>query len=92
MRGLYREEMIGAIEAGGRRWRIAFSSSSLASIQDAVADGMGISLLPRRAITRQHRVLDRRHGLPPVDSYEVYCSTGPARTRWCSPWRPSWGG
>lgn len=71
MRGLYREEMIGAIEAGGRRWRIAFSSSSLASIQDAVADGMGISLLPRRAITRQHRVLDRRHGLPPVESYEV---------------------
>lgn len=71
MRGLYREEMISAIEAGGWRWRIAFSSSSLASIQDAVADGMGISLLPRRAITRQHRVLDRRHGLPPVDSYEV---------------------
>ena len=25
----------------------------------------------RRAITRQHRVLDRRQGLPPVDSYEV---------------------
>ncbi|MGS1079098.1 LysR substrate-binding domain-containing protein [Pseudoxanthomonas beigongshangi] len=71
MRGLYREEMISAIEASRRRWRIAFSSSSLASIQDAVADGMGISLLPRRVITRQHKVLDRRHGLPSVDSYEV---------------------
>jgi len=70
-RGLYRDEMIAAIEALGRRWRIAFSSSSLGGIQDAVADGMGISLLPRRALARGHAVLSRRSGLAAIDSYEV---------------------
>jgi DNA-binding transcriptional LysR family regulator len=38
--------MINAIEGMGRRWRISFTSSSLSGIQAAVADGMGISLLP----------------------------------------------
>ena len=50
--------MIHAVEALGLRWRIAFTSSSLSGIQGAVADGIGISLLPRRAVTRDHRIID----------------------------------
>lgn len=46
-RGLYREEMISALEGLGRRWRISFTSSSLSGIQGAVAAGMGIGLLQR---------------------------------------------
>ena len=41
-----------AIESMGRRWRISFTSSSLSGIQAAVADGMGISLLPFYTATR----------------------------------------
>ncbi len=70
-RGLYREEMIHALEALGRRWRISFTSSSLSGIQGAVADGMGISLVPPRAVSPGHTVLGRREGLPPVDAYEI---------------------
>jgi len=70
-RGLYREDMINAIESMGRRWRISFTSSSLSGIQAAVADGMGISLLPPRAATAEHRVLGVGQGLPEVDSYEI---------------------
>lgn len=70
-RGLYRDDLIAAMEAMGRRWRISFTSSSLSGIQGAVADGMGISLLPARAVTRDHRVLNRRHGLAPMDSMEI---------------------
>ena len=55
----------------GRRWRISFTSSSLSGIQAAVADGMGISLLPPRAATAEHRVLGVEQGLPEVDSYEI---------------------
>jgi hypothetical protein len=33
--------MIGAVEAMGRSWRIAFTSSSLAGIQEAVAMAWG---------------------------------------------------
>jgi len=70
-RGLYRDDMINAIEGMGRRWRISFTSSSLSGIQAAVADGMGVSLLPPRAATAEHRVLGSEHGLPEVDSYEI---------------------
>ena len=37
----------------------------------AVADGIGISLLPRRAVTREHRIIDGERGLPVVDNYEI---------------------
>lgn len=70
-RGLYRDELIAAVEGLGRRWRIGFTSSSLGGIQGAVADGMGISLLPARAVTREHRVLSARQGLTPIDSIEI---------------------
>lgn len=70
-RGLYRDELIAAVESMGRRWRIGFTSSSLSGIQGAVADGMGISLLPARAMTREHRALTARQGLPPMDGIEI---------------------
>lgn len=70
-RGLYRDEMIAALESVGRRWRISFTSSSLSGIQDAVADGMGIGLLPLRAVTSDHRVLPKDSGLPEVDVFEL---------------------
>ncbi len=70
-RGLYREDMIDAIEALGRRWRISFTSSSLGGIQAAVADGLGISLLPARTVTPAHVVLGEESGLPEIDSIEL---------------------
>ena len=70
-RGLYRDEMIAAVESLGRRWRISFTSSSLSGIQAAVADGLGISLLPARAATAEHVVLTRRKGLPIVDCMDI---------------------
>ncbi|MNT23016.1 LysR substrate binding domain protein [compost metagenome] len=56
--GLYSGEMTHALDAGGRRWRVAFVSASLASILAAVADGLGVTLLPRRLATAQHQVLE----------------------------------
>ncbi|CAI8907537.1 MULTISPECIES: LysR substrate-binding domain-containing protein [Pseudomonas] len=70
-RGLYRDDMIGAIERMGRRWRISFTSSSLSGLQAAVANGMGISLLPLRAVTAEHLQLTSEHGLPSIDAMEV---------------------
>ncbi|MBP0657144.1 hypothetical protein J8J20_25035, partial [Mycobacterium tuberculosis] len=59
------------MEALGLRWRIAFTSSSLNGIQGAVADGIGISLLPRRAVSRDHRIIDGERDLPVIDNYEI---------------------
>ncbi|WP_179402815.1 LysR family transcriptional regulator [Burkholderia guangdongensis] len=70
-RGLYRDDMIKAIEERGRRWRISFTSSSLSGVQAAVADGLGISLLPARAVTAEHRVLTTKHGFVPIESMDI---------------------
>ncbi len=70
-RGMYREDMIDAIEGLGRRWRISFTSSSLGGIQSAVCDGLGISLLPARAVNSGHVVLGADSGLPTIDGIEL---------------------
>ncbi|WDY59973.1 LysR substrate-binding domain-containing protein [Pseudomonas sp. PSKL.D1] len=70
-RGLYRDDMIGAIEAMGRNWRIGFTSSSLAGIQEAVANGLGVSLLPFRVVTPEHRVLGAEQGFKPIKVFEA---------------------
>jgi len=70
-RGLYRDDMIRQVEELGRRWRISVTSSSLAGIQAAVADGLGISLLPARAVSAEHAVLTARQGFPAVDTMEL---------------------
>lgn len=70
-RGLYRDDMITTVEQAGRRWRISFTCSSLSGIQGAVADGLGITLLPARARTPAHRVLTEEDGFASVDTMEV---------------------
>jgi DNA-binding transcriptional LysR family regulator len=60
--GLYRDEMIHALESAGRRWRIAYSSASLAGVRAAVADGLGISILPSRLALPGHRRLGAAEG------------------------------
>ncbi|MGG2399943.1 LysR substrate-binding domain-containing protein [Pseudomonas sp. SH1-B] len=54
---LYRERAIHALEASGYRWRVAFASQSLNSIQAAVSANIGVSLLPHSAIRDDHRVV-----------------------------------
>ena len=46
--GLYRRQLTETLDGLGRRWRIAYVSASLASLQGAVSARIGVSLLPRR--------------------------------------------
>ena len=48
--GLYRQDMIDALERAGRGWRLVYTSSSLAGLVSAIRAGLGISLLPRRVV------------------------------------------
>lgn len=36
-----------ALDAAGRRWRVAYTSTSLAGAQAAVRAGLGVTVLPR---------------------------------------------
>lgn len=69
--GLYRNEMLHHLEVGGWRWRIGYSSASLASVCSAVAAGLGISLLPVRVVQPGHVVLGADSGLPAVQGVRL---------------------
>lgn len=65
--GLYREEIFAWLDAQRRNWHVAYSSPNLASLQAAVGDGLGLSLLPMRAVLPScHRVLEDSDGFAAV--------------------------
>ena len=74
---LYRTRAIHAIEAAGRAWHMAYTSSSLSGIQAAVAAGLGLSILPDIAIQNDHRVLTAKEGFAPIDKTEVALVAAP---------------
>ena len=74
---LYRTGAIHAIEAAGRRWHMAYTSSSLSGIQAAVAAGLGLSILPEMAIQSDHAVLTKKDGFAPIDRTEVALVAAP---------------
>jgi DNA-binding transcriptional LysR family regulator len=74
---LYRAGAIHALESAGRTWHMAYTSSSLAGIQAAVAAGMGLGILSEMAIQADHRVLTAREGFSPIDRTEVALVASP---------------
>jgi DNA-binding transcriptional LysR family regulator len=74
---LYRVRAIHAIESSGRSWHMAYTSSSLAGIQAAVAAGLGLSILSEIAIQADHRVLTAKDGFAPIDRTEVALVASP---------------
>jgi DNA-binding transcriptional LysR family regulator len=74
---LYRARAIHAIESAGRSWHMAYTSSSLAGIQAAVAAGLGLSILSEIAIQADHRVLTAKDGFAPIDKTEVALVASP---------------
>jgi len=74
---LYRARAIHALESAGRGWHMAYTSSSLAGIQAAVAAGMGLSILSEMAIQSDHRVLTAKDGFVPIDKTELALLASP---------------
>jgi DNA-binding transcriptional LysR family regulator len=74
---LYRSRAIHALESAGRSWHMAYTSSSLAGIQAAVAAGMGLSILSEMAIQADHRVLTAKDGFAPIERTEVALIASP---------------
>jgi DNA-binding transcriptional LysR family regulator len=56
---------------------MAYTSSSLAGIQAAVAAGLGLSILSEIAIQADHRVLTAKDGFAPIDKTEVALVASP---------------
>ena len=74
---VYRAGAIHALESAGRAWHTAYTSSSLAGIQAAVAAGMGLGILSEMAIQSDHRVLTAKDGFAPINKTEVALMAAP---------------
>ena len=75
----YRTSAIEALEAVGKRWRIAYASQGLIGIQAAVASGLAISLLSEAAVLDDHRRLIATDGFPepPASELALISGSGP---------------
>lgn len=69
--GLYRNDMFKLLDNAQRPWHITYTCSSLAGIQSAITDGLGVSLLPLRAKLPQHRILTEEEGFPAAQEMEI---------------------
>lgn len=68
---VYRKRAIEALEEAGKRWRIAYTSTSLTGTQAAVKAGLGVTVLPREMVPSHLAALGRDSGLPELDETEI---------------------
>lgn len=63
----HRNEMTAALDLIGRRWRLVYTSSSLAGLLSAIEAGMGVSLLPRRVVGSGLSEIADLPAVPPME-------------------------
>lgn len=67
----YRSRMIQALDNANIRWRIAYTGSGIAGLQNAVVNGLGVSALTRYTMLPGMRVLDEADGFPALADIRV---------------------
>jgi DNA-binding transcriptional LysR family regulator len=68
---VYRKRATDALDASGRTWRIAYTSTSLAGAQAAVKAGLGISVLPRKMVPAFLVPISTAQWLPKLPDTEI---------------------
>jgi DNA-binding transcriptional LysR family regulator len=68
---VYRKRALTSLEAAGWRWRIAYTSTSLAGTQAAVQARLGVTVLPRAMLPSGICVLGPSQGLPPLADTQI---------------------
>ena len=74
---VYRKRATDALDAMGRKWRVAYTSTSLAGARSAVHAGLGITVLPREmvppylAAVSSLAGISGDHDLPPLYDTEI---------------------
>ncbi|WP_264272431.1 LysR family transcriptional regulator [Duffyella gerundensis] len=64
----YREAMIEALNASGRRVRIVLESHSNQAVKACVEAGLALSLIDRGKVTERMQILD---GMPPIADHDI---------------------
>lgn len=72
-----RQIALDALDAAGRRWRIAYSSRSISVLQAAVIEGIALSVMEESIIPEGARVLGEADGLPALPAVEITLHRAP---------------
>ena len=68
---VYRKRASDALDAMGRKWRVAYTSTSLAGSLSAVNAGLGITVLPREMVPPHLVAITDDPDLPPLYDTEI---------------------
>lgn len=68
---VYRKRATDALDAMGREWRVAYTSTSLAGSLLAVTEGLGIAVLPREMVPEHLSAIAGDQDLPPLYDTEI---------------------
>ena len=68
---VYRKRATDALDAVGRGWRVAYTSTSLAGSLIAVTEGLGIAVLPREMVPNHLSAIASDEELPPLYDTEI---------------------
>ncbi|MDE2410298.1 MAG: LysR family transcriptional regulator [Sphingomonadales bacterium] len=68
---VYRKRAGDALDAIGRKWRVAYTSTSLAGSLSAVSAGLGITVLPREMVPPHLTAVTEDPDLPPLYDTEI---------------------
>ena len=68
---VYRDRMTEGLKRANRRWRIAFSSPGITSLQQAVLDGLGVSCLTGPTMIQGLERLSRDAQLPDLEPLHI---------------------
>lgn len=77
----YRNRAVHALEASGRRWRVAYESASLIGIEAAISGGLGVALIEARAVKPGYRIFSAEDGFPSVPPTELALRVAPDARR-----------
>jgi DNA-binding transcriptional LysR family regulator len=75
----WRRSVIKALESQGRKFRIAYSSSSSNAIAAAVQAGLAVGAVPAMCVRPGMRVLTERDGFPPLENFDLGLVRKPGR-------------
>ncbi len=67
----YRKRMVECLNAAERAWYVSYQSPDIASLQDAVVNGLGVSALTRPTLDEGMKILDVDQGFPALRNIKV---------------------
>lgn len=75
---VYRNRAMTALDRAGRKWRVAYTSPSLAGTQAAVHAGLGVTILPKEMVPHGLQVVGESERMPDLDDTEIALCRSPS--------------